>query len=79
MSIENIKYCIKRHIASLEHCIKRHIASLEHYVSCKLSPAYSLYSVKQFYFDDRCGRVHESASVYLISMFCSCSTFNRLS
>ena len=34
-SIENIKYCIKRHIASLARC-----------VSYKLSPAYSLYSLK---------------------------------
>ena len=25
-------------------CIKRHITSLEHWVSCKLSPVYSLYS-----------------------------------
>ena len=64
--IENIKYCIKRHIASLEHC-----------VSCKLSPAYSLYSLKSFYLDDRCSRVREPASAYLMSMFCSCSILNR--
>ena len=34
-SIENFKYCIKSCITSLEHC-----------VSSKLSPAYSLYSLK---------------------------------
>ena len=33
-NVENINYCIIRHITSLEHC-----------VSCKLSPAYSLYSL----------------------------------
>ena len=35
---ENIKYCFKCHIKSLEHC------------DCwKLSPVYSLYSLKDFY------------------------------
>ena len=54
--------------------------SLEHCASCKHSPAYSLYSLnKEFHLDDRCGRVLESASVYLISVFCSCSTLDCLS
>ena len=67
-SIDNIKYSIKRHITSLGPC-----------VSSKHSLAYSLYSHKSFYWDDRCGRGCESVSVYLISMFSSCSTFkNRL-
>ena len=30
-TLDNIKYCVKRHIATLEHCF-----------SCKLSSAYSL-------------------------------------
>ena len=34
---KNIKYRLKRHIASLEHCF-----------SCKLSPAYSLYFLKLY-------------------------------
>ena len=67
-SIENIKYCIKLCIVSLEHC-----------VSCQRSPNNSLYSLKLIYSNDRCGKVSEPASVYLISMFCSCSTPNRLS
>ena len=60
-STKNIKYCTKHHITSFEHC-----------VSCKLSFAFSLYSLKEFYLDDRCDRVRESASFYLILMFCSC-------
>ena len=46
---------------------------------CKLSLVYSLYSLKQFYLYGKCGRVCESASVCLTSMFCSCSSLNRLS
>ena len=61
------KYCIKHHMSSLEHCI-----------SCKLSPVYSLHSPICFYLDDTCGRIRESTFVYLISVFCSCSTLNRL-
>ena len=62
------KYCIKRHIMPSQHCF-----------SCKISPVYSLYSLKHLYLDNRCGKVRESASVYLISIFCNCSTLNRLS
>ena len=43
-------------------------------VSCKLSLAYSLYSLKQFYLYGICGRVCESASVCMTLMFCSCSS-----
>ena len=68
MSIEKNKYCIKCHVTTLERC-----------VSCKHSLTYSLYSLKQFYLDDKCDRVRESASAYLISVLCSCSALNRLS
>ena len=38
---------------------------------------YSLDFLKSFYSDDRCRRVSDSASVYFVSIFCSCSTVNR--
>ena len=68
MSIEKNKDCIKCHDTSLEHC-----------VSCKLSLTYPLYSLKQFYLDNKCDSVRESASAYLISMFSNCSALSRLS
>ena len=62
-----------------KYCIKRHITLSHNGFSCKISPVYSLYPLKQLYLDKRCGRVRESAPAYLISIFCSCSTLNRLS
>ena len=75
ISFYQLNYCflifseLTMSIGNVKCCIKRHITSLKH------SLAYSLYSHKQVYLDDKFGKVRESALLYLISMFCSCLTF----
>ena len=58
-----------RGMESIKYHIKCHIASLQHCFSYKLF----------LDLDDRCGRVQEFPSDYLISIFCSCSSHNNLS
>ena len=54
-------------------------ASLEHCVSCKLFNKFfnPIHYVLQNDIRISCGSVHQSAFVYLISMFYNCSTLNR--
>ena len=80
ISFYQLNYCFScllkfsRIIENIKYCIKLHIPSSKHSSSCKIS---SLYSRKYFIWMI-CDRVCESAYVYLISMFCSCFTVNRL-